>query len=132
MGKLSRHHTAADDDHALREVFQRGKCLVGVDAAKIGAWDIRDCRPRPSGSEDRVCPHLLVIDIDPISLQPAFGAIDDLDPGPAGLGVEDRGEFLLDLAHLPPDRRVRDSRDRVEDPEVLLGPGVLEEPSDVI
>ncbi|KAF5049613.1 hypothetical protein DSECCO2_437940 [anaerobic digester metagenome] len=132
VGKLRRHHATADDDHATRKFFHIGERLVGVDPGEIGAGDIGDRRPRPRGCKDRVGPNLFVIDKDPVPLQPAFGAVDDIDSRPAGLSVEDRGEFLLDIAHSPYDRGVRDGRDRVEDPEILLGSGVLDESGDIV
>ena len=72
------------------------ECLVGIDAREAGAGDIGDCRARPGGRENRVSPDLLVVDEDPVTLQPGLGAVDNLDSRPAGLGFEDRGEFLLE------------------------------------
>ncbi len=132
MRELRCRHSAADNDHTPGEVGHRRKRPVGVDAEKIGAGDSGDCRPRPGGREDRIGPDFFIVDEGPTAFQMAFGPVDDLDTRRAGLGIEDRGEFLLDLTDPSPDHRIGDGRDRVEDAEVLLGPGVLDEPRDVV
>ncbi|KDE55946.1 hypothetical protein EI28_02950 [Methanoculleus sp. MH98A] len=132
VGELRRHHPAADNGHAAGEIGHGGECLVGIDAGKIGAGDLGDCRPRPGGRDDRVGPDLLVADEDTVPLQPANGSVDHLDPRPAGLRVENRGEFLLDFADTFPDGRVRDGRNRVEDAEILMGFSALDETRNIV
>jgi len=132
VGKLGRHHPAADDDHAAREVVHLVERLVGVDAGYIDTGYIGYRRPRSGGSDDRIGLALLIVDVDPVTLQPAFSTVDDLDPGPAGLGVEDSGEFLLDPLHPALHLWVGDGRDPVQYPETLQGSGVVEEPGDIV